>query len=137
PALCVGCGHCFDPMSGEPATPRVEPPPVRRYAAPPDPIAPPVDAGSDLPERLAGAPPAVRAGLLGAAVGVGVGGFLAVVLSQYWPVFGGLLERSLAEPWSPARRGLIPVHVFVFALVGIVLGGGIGVLLAQLGTPRR
>lgn len=52
--------------------------------------------------------------------------FVGVALSQYWPVFGGTLERGMAQPWSPARVGLIPIHVFVFALVGVVAGSLLG-----------
>jgi hypothetical protein len=53
-----------------------------------------------------------------------------LVVSQYWPVFGGLLELNLAMPWSPARINLIPVHLFAFGLVGAVLGAAGGALLS-------
>lgn len=69
--------------------------------------------------------------LLGAALGAVVMTPPAVFLSQYWPVFGGVLEKALAAPWSPARVSLIPIHLLAFWLVGVVLGGAAGLLLAQ------
>jgi hypothetical protein len=44
-------------------------------------------------------------------------------------VFGGFIELNLAEPWSPARLNLIPIHLFVFGLVGLFLGAGGGLFL--------
>lgn len=52
--------------------------------------------------------------------------FVGVLLSQYWPVFGGLLDKALAKPWSPARVSLIPIHVFAFSLSGVALGAALG-----------
>ncbi len=68
--------------------------------------------------------------LIGAVLGTAVMVPPAVFLSQYWPVFGGILEKALAEPWSPARISLIPIHVFAFGFVGVVLGGAAGLLHA-------
>jgi predicted Zn finger-like uncharacterized protein len=69
--------------------------------------------------------------ILGGLVGGATMCFPALVLSQYWPVFGGVLERGLAVPWSPARISLIPIHLFVFGLVGCLFGGALGLLVAQ------
>jgi hypothetical protein len=78
--------------------------------------------------RVLGTAPLV--GIFIGAIIVGLGSVcLGLFLSQYWPVFGGVLERGLAEPWSPARISLIPVHLLVFGLIGIVFGGFIGFLL--------
>jgi predicted RNA-binding Zn-ribbon protein involved in translation (DUF1610 family) len=57
---------------------------------------------------------------------------LGLVLSQYFPVFGGVLERGLAVPWSPARMSLIPVHILAFSLLGLVIGSIGGMLVATL-----
>jgi len=51
-------------------------------------------------------------------VGAGAG----VFVSQYMPIFGGVLEKKLAQPWSEARIGLIGEHVLVLAGVGAALG---------------
>jgi hypothetical protein len=48
---------------------------------------------------------------------------LGFLLSQYYPVFGGILEKAVGEPWSPARKSLIPIHLFVFGLIGLLIGG--------------
>ena len=52
----------------------------------------------------------------------------AVCRSQYWPVFGGFLGRSMAKPWSPARIDLIPIQLFGFCVAGFVIGGAVGLL---------
>ena len=71
----------------------------------------------------------VIASIVGAAfVGI-IFVFIGILLSQFAPVFGGFLEKSLAQPFSPARLSLIPVHVFVFGIVGIVFGGALGSLI--------
>jgi hypothetical protein len=71
----------------------------------------------------------VLCGAVLAALGAGALGALGVFLSQYYPVFGGIIERGLAVPWSEARLSLIPVHLFAFGLAGLFLGalGGVGV----------
>lgn len=53
---------------------------------------------------------------------------LGLLSSQYFPVFGGILEKGIATPWSPARLTLIPVHLFAFSIVGAFFGGVIGYL---------
>lgn len=70
-------------------------------------------------------------GLLGAAAASPI----AVLLSQLAPVFGGILERSWAQPFSPARLGLIPIHLFAFGVVGIAIGVGLGAALATMNRP--
>jgi hypothetical protein len=70
-------------------------------------------------------------GLLGAGATVPI----ALLLSQFAPVFGGFLERNLAHPFSPARLGLIPVHLFAFGVVGVAIGAGIGAALANISRP--
>ena len=81
---------------------------------------------------LAGAP---AGAIAGAAVGLMGFGFVGLILSQYWPVFGGFLELNFAQPWSPARINLIPVHLFAFGIAGILLGAGAGFLFgASLGS---
>lgn len=79
-----------------------------------------------LVRRSNAGPRAVSCGIFGAIVMAGVG----LGLSQYFPVFGSLLERNIAEPWSPARMGLIPLHVLVFACLGAFFGGLAGYLSA-------
>lgn len=69
--------------------------------------------------------------LVGAAVGAAGFIFIGLLSSQFAPVFGGFMEKSLAVPFSPARLSLIPVHVFVFAIVGTVLGGAFGALICS------
>jgi hypothetical protein len=51
-------------------------------------------------------------------------------------VFGGILEKVLGQPWSPARKSLIPIHVFAFGLVGILLGGLLGLAIRHLAGAR-
>jgi len=43
---------------------------------------------------------------------------LAIPCSQYFPLFGEL--RMFGEPWSPARRELIPGHLAVFFGFGVL-----------------
>jgi len=62
---------------------------------------------------------------------------LGLFLSQYWPVFGGVLEKVLAQPWSPARTGLIPIHIFVFSLTGLILGAGFGAAFVTLVASNK
>jgi p-aminobenzoyl-glutamate transporter AbgT len=96
-----------------------------------DPIIPVAARAPPLPRRNDPKTPAVVTGsLFGAFAGVIVLGFLGLILSQYWPVFGGFLDMNLARPWSPARKNLIPIHLLVFCVTGIVLGTGAGALLA-------
>lgn len=63
--------------------------------------------------------------ILWAAIGAGACAALGLFMSQFMPVFGGFLELNLAQPFSPARLALIPIHLFAFGLLGGVLGGGI------------
>jgi hypothetical protein len=89
-------------------------------------------ANHDVRSEPAG--PMVIGSALGTATlfgGVGLG------LSQYWPVFGNMLERSpLAQPWSPVRINLIPIHLFAFTIVGAVFGGVIGYFRHQALSGR-
>ncbi len=70
-----------------------------------------------------------RHGLVCAAIGAATLSCFGLISSQYFPVFGGLLEKSLAKPWSPARADLIPVHLITFFFAGVIVGGGFGVAL--------
>ncbi len=70
-------------------------------------------------------------GSLGLASSIGSG----VWVSQFHPIFGSIFERHPEmEPFGPARMGLIPIHVFVFGLVGIALGSALGAAFAMLFT---
>lgn len=44
-------------------------------------------------------------------------GFIA---SQYFPMFGGI--AMFGEPFSHARKTLIPGHTFLFASIGLTIG---------------
>jgi uncharacterized membrane protein YeaQ/YmgE (transglycosylase-associated protein family) len=65
-------------------------------------------------------------GWIGALVGTCICAAIGLHSSQYWPVFGGFIEKSLAEPWSPARESLIPEHLLAFGLLGGILCGMAG-----------
>ncbi|MBC5793256.1 MAG: hypothetical protein H8Z69_04455 [Nanohaloarchaea archaeon] len=52
----------------------------------------------------------IRFGIIGIAVGF--------LLSQYFPIWGGIL--TLGEPFSPARLRLAVGHMIVFGLLGIL-----------------
>lgn len=67
----------------------------------------------------------VIAGVLGAAVALVPSVGLGVVLSQYWPVFGGVLG-AIGQPFSDAKMSLIPIHCLAFAIGGMVLGFAVG-----------
>ena len=54
---------------------------------------------------------------------------VGLLLSQYCPVFGGFIEKSVAEPWSSIRISLIPIHIFVFGLIAFIFGAGLGALI--------
>lgn len=71
-------------------------------------------------------------GIIGAMIGCIGLALIGLVLSQYWPVFGGFIENNVAEPWSRPRESLIPIHLLVFGVLGLVLGGGLGVVLGFL-----
>ncbi|HEY1601737.1 MAG TPA: hypothetical protein VGG64_19205 [Pirellulales bacterium] len=68
--------------------------------------------------------------VMGAFMGAIVLGCSGLLSSQYVPVFGGFLERTLAEPFSPARLSIIPVHLFVFVPLGALCGGILAWLLS-------
>jgi hypothetical protein len=76
-------------------------------------------------------PPPFRWGAIGAAGCGAVGLFL----SQFAPVFGGLFGH-MAGPFSEIRIRLIPIHLFVFGVVGLVLGVG-GYFAREASTGRR
>jgi hypothetical protein len=89
-------------------------------------------------------PPAKEKGLIEMAVPyVLIGAFLgatamvlpSVIISQAWPVFGGVFEK-MAEPWSPLKKSLIPIHLFVFCFLGAAAGAVAGALLF-LSISRR
>ena len=62
---------------------------------------------------------------------------LGLFLSQYWPVFGGVLEKGFGQPWSPARTSLIPIHIFVFSLTGLILGTVVGAAFVTLVASNK
>ncbi len=127
------------PLPVEPILPQPQPnDPAAVFnfeALPQNPYASEVDDPAAVRERL------IKGGLVGAFVGSLVFAGIGIFLSQYWPVFGDFLEKSLAQPWSPARESLIPIHVFVFSIVGFVLGGILGaandVLVQDTGSRRQ
>jgi len=49
-------------------------------------------------------------------VGVALGCAVGLVASQYFPIFGGF--EKLGEPWSPARKSLIGIHVLGLGATG-------------------
>lgn len=59
-------------------------------------------------------------GLAGAMVAVLMLMPIGFLLSQYAPVFGGIL--MMGDAWSPTRMALIPGHLLLFGLIGINLG---------------
>jgi hypothetical protein len=59
---------------------------------------------------------------VGAGVGAIVLALAGLLVSQYWPLWGG----GRAKPWTEARHALIPAHVLGFGLAGIILGGILG-----------
>jgi hypothetical protein len=72
---------------------------------------------------------AVSAGALGAMIG----GLVSLPISQYAPLFGGVLG-NFAEPWSVFRLRLVPIHFGGVAVLGAILFGVIAGLTAG---PRR
>jgi hypothetical protein len=49
-----------------------------------------------------------------------------VLFSQYSPFFGDTLTITFTEPWSWSRRGILASHLFVFGMIGYVIGGIVG-----------
>jgi hypothetical protein len=78
----------------------------------------------------------IRFGMIGALIGCLGLAFFGLLLSQYWPVFGGILERGPAKPWSPARVSLIPIHLLVFGVLGMILGGVLGAVACYTARAR-
>ncbi|MCC7419849.1 MAG: hypothetical protein IT428_06195 [Planctomycetaceae bacterium] len=61
---------------------------------------------------------------------------LSIPISQFVPVFGGVMEKAMAKPLSPARLAGIPIHVFVFGLLGILFGALGGAVSGMIATPK-
>ena len=59
-----------------------------------------------------------------AALGMTAGGFLAVPVSQYSPIFGGWLA-SLAAPWSVLRLETVGAHLIGLSFAGALAAAGI------------
>jgi hypothetical protein len=59
-------------------------------------------------------------------------GLVGILISQYHPVFGSTLERTAADPWSPALKSLIPAHVIFFAVIGLIMGCALGAFLGSV-----
>ena len=137
----ISCPHCgaANPVNSFYAHPvercakcasvLVEPPPVSLHPSPPpSPYSPPRSYTHRTKAKSFGGTTAmILFPLLGAAVAV----IPAILLSQHAPVFGGFIERGLAEPWSEARLSLMPVHLFAFCLAGAFVG-----LIAALATRQ-
>ncbi|MBY0523424.1 MAG: hypothetical protein K2R98_08490 [Gemmataceae bacterium] len=77
--------------------------------------------------RKSPAAAALRFGIWGAIISAPA----AILSSQFFPVFANMLERALADPFSPARLSLIPIHLFAFSTVGFLLGCVVGYLHAS------
>jgi len=75
-----------------------------------------------------GLPPIARSAIIGGVIGLVAGMFFGLLSSQFFPMFAGVLERNLAQPFSPARLGLIPIHLFLLGLIGSVIGAVVGVV---------
>lgn len=69
---------------------------------------------------------------LGTGLAVGATAALwSIWVSQNYPIFGGW--EKLGEPWSPARRSLIPIHVAAFAIGGFMAGTAMaGAVIAMI-----
>ena len=62
---------------------------------------------------------------------MGAGGCgLGYLMSQYMPVFGDFLSIHMGQPFSPARRAYIPIHVLVGGCLGCT-GGGVLAFLSR------
>lgn len=85
------------------------------------------------PRRANGAvPPPVRWGAIGAAAGAAI----SLPVSQFTPVFGGILA-AIGDPFTPARLSQIPIHLFGFGLTGLALGVGAYFLWGAYGMADR
>lgn len=63
-------------------------------------------------------------------IGAIVFALIGVALSQYCPIFGGW--EKFGMPWSPARRSLILLHVFILGITGLFLGALSGAVSSVL-----
>jgi len=122
---CKHCGEMLDaqlraaepPLApAPPASFNFDAPDASQYEQPEQPVYEKRDERSNRGARM------VLSGITGAVLLAVVG----LVSSQYFPVFGGIIEKALATPWSQVRLTLIPAHVFIFAVVGAFFGGAIG-----------
>ncbi|MDE2097166.1 MAG: hypothetical protein KGL39_07960 [Patescibacteria group bacterium] len=71
------------------------------------------------------------------ALGAVAASLVGLASSQYFPVFGGIIEKGLATPWSPPRMSLIPIHLFGFSIVGAFFGGAFGYVTGQRSDSDR
>lgn len=55
------------------------------------------------------------------------GGIVGLLFSQYFPVFGDIYKK-LADPLTPLRLSLIPIHLLCF----MILGGISGYLISRI-----
>lgn len=60
---------------------------------------------------------------------------VGALASQFFPFFGGWIAQ-IAEPLSPARLQLLPVHCVVFGLIGAFVGAALGIVWA-VGWPSQ
>ncbi len=71
--------------------------------------------------------PLTSAGMWGAVAG-GVLGLVGALLSQFAPMFGGLLARFLTTPFSAAQLTFLSEHTLTLGLIGVALGAGASAL---------
>jgi hypothetical protein len=128
-ATAKKCKHCGEMLDSQLRAEKEQPagdfiliePPVAAPAPPPE---PPVyhrqRTDDEYDERSLGR--AITTGVEGAILL----GLVGLASSQYFPVFGTILEKGFALPWSQARLGLIPVHLAVFGGAGAIVGGTFG-----------
>jgi len=82
-------------------------------------------------------PRVVKAAIIGGGITAGIAAFAGVVSSQYFPVFGHILLKTWAVPWSQARLDGIPIHLFAFGTVGLVVGALGSAAIAYLGASSQ
>ncbi len=80
-----------------------------------------------VPYFAAGSREPFRSSVHHACAGYTLVGLLGLVLSQFSPMFGGIVAE-IVPPFSVVRIALVPAHVFVFGLIGLTVGGATGAI---------